>query len=67
MLIEFLWVPNNAGSNDARVRGLLADESGVILRGVSRLLESEIQLVGACGEVEETERLAEELQPDVSR
>ena len=49
------------------VRVLLADDSGVVLRAVSRLLESrsEVLLVGASGNFEETVRLAGELRPDV--
>jgi two-component system, chemotaxis family, protein-glutamate methylesterase/glutaminase len=56
-----------AVSNDVQVRVLLGDDSGVMLRAVSRLLESrpEVDLVGVCGNFEETVRLADELQPDV--
>jgi chemotaxis response regulator CheB len=50
-----------------QVRVLLADDSGVMLRAVSRLLTEHpaIVLVGAAGNFEEAVRLADEHQPHV--
>jgi chemotaxis response regulator CheB len=50
-----------------QVKVLLADDSGVMLRAVARLLEgaSQVALVGAARDFEEAIRLAEEHQPHV--
>ena len=50
-----------------QIRVLLADDSGVMLRAVSRLLNAhpQVSLVGAAGNFEEIVRLADELQPQV--
>ena len=49
------------------IRVLLADDSGVMLRAVSRLLNAhpDVSLVGAAGDFEEVVRLADELQPQI--
>jgi chemotaxis response regulator CheB len=51
----------------SQIRVLLADDSGVILRAVSRLLNAHpgVSLVGAARNFEEVVRLADELQPQV--
>ena len=50
-----------------QVRVLLADDSGVMLDAVSRLLDGspEVELVGAAGNFEEVVRLADALQPQI--
>jgi chemotaxis response regulator CheB len=50
-----------------QIRVLLADDSGVIIRAVSRLLNEtpEVALVGAVQNFAEVVRLADELQPQV--
>jgi|ERR1700722_11834628 chemotaxis response regulator CheB len=51
----------------AQVKVLLADDSGVMLRAVSRLLNAtpQVALVGAAADFEEVVRLADEHQPHV--
>ena len=50
-----------------QIRVLLADDSGVMLRAISRLLDvtPEVALVGVVGNFEEAVRLADELQPQI--
>jgi DNA-binding NarL/FixJ family response regulator len=50
-----------------QIRVLLADDSGVMLDAVSRLLTvaPEVELVGAAGNFEEVVRLADALQPQI--
>jgi chemotaxis response regulator CheB len=50
-----------------QVRVLLADDSGIMLRAISRLLDvtPEVALVGVAGDFEEAVRLADELQPQI--
>ena len=50
-----------------QIRVLLADDSGVMLRAISRLLDvtPEVALVGVVGNFEEAVQLADELQPQI--
>jgi chemotaxis response regulator CheB len=50
-----------------QVRVLLADDSGIILRAMFRLLHStpQVALVGAAGDFEEAVRLVDQHQPQV--
>jgi chemotaxis response regulator CheB len=50
-----------------QIRVLLADDSGVMLRAVSRLLNAhpQVSLVGAAENFEEVVRLADELHPQI--
>jgi chemotaxis response regulator CheB len=54
-------------SPQSQVRVLLADDSAIMLRAVSKLLAThqELELVAAVADFSEATRLAEELQPDV--
>jgi chemotaxis response regulator CheB len=57
----------DANQPRTQVRVLIADDSGVMLRAISRLLAEhpEIELIGEARNFEEIMRLAGELQPDV--
>jgi chemotaxis response regulator CheB len=56
-----------ANEDHPQIRVLLADDSGIMLRAISRLLEGtpEVALVGVAGDFEEAVRLADELQPQI--
>ena len=56
-----------ANEGNPPIRVLLADDSGIMLRAISRLLDGtpEIALVGVAGNFEEAVRLADELQPQI--
>jgi chemotaxis response regulator CheB len=56
-----------ANEGKPQIRVLLADDSGIMLRAISRLLDvtPEIALVGVAGNFEEAVRLADELQPQI--
>ena len=56
-----------ANEINPQIRVLLADDSGVMLRAISRLLDvtPEVALVGVVGNFEEAVQLADELQPQI--
>jgi chemotaxis response regulator CheB len=56
-----------SGPNMRQVRVLLADDSGMLLRAMFRLLRAtpQVALVGAVGDFEEAVRLVDQHQPQV--